>query len=220
MKLIDYFYSNHDRNGIDKWLHYFDIYEAHFNKFVDKKVKILEIGVSNGGSLEMWKQYFGSECQIVGIDIHPGCKQFETDQIKVYIGDQADKNFLEEVISKEGNFDIIIDDGGHFPHQQIISFRTLYKYVNDGGVYLCEDLHTNYMKVYNSGYKHNSTFIELTKNLIDELNAFFSETDDLKPTYFTVNTTGIHIYDSVVVFDKQKRDRPQVMNIGSRKIHG
>jgi len=206
MKLEEFFHNN--RSIIDKWPHYFEIYERHFSPFIGKKVKVMEIGVWRGGSLKMWKDYFGENAEIIGIDINPNCKVFEEDRIRIYIGDQSNVNFLQDVIKQEGEFDIIIDDGGHFMHQQIISFKELYWSIKNGGVYLCEDLHTNYWKNYGGGYKNPNTFIEYTKNLIDELNAFFSQEEALKVTEFTRNTTGIHIYDSVVVFDKQHREKP------------
>lgn len=218
MNLIEYFNNNENGNMIDKWLHYFEIYERHFRPFVGKKIKILEIGIWQGGSLKMWKEYFGDQAEIVGVDIEPRCKKFEEDRIKIYIGDQADSKFLSELIKSEGNFDIIIDDGGHFMHQQIVSFEDLYKALNNGGVYLCEDLHTNYWIRYNAGYKKPNTFIEYSKNLIDELHAYYSEVPELKVTDFTKNTTGIHFYDSVIVFDKNLRDKPTSKTVGIKTI--
>lgn len=134
MKLLEYFESNQDRNAMTKWLHYFEIYEKHFNKFIGKNVKILEIGVWQGGSLKMWKEYFGKNAQIIGVDINSKCKQIEDEQIKIYIGDQANIEFLNKLIDEEKNFDIIIDDGGHLMNQQITSFKTLYPFVNNGGI--------------------------------------------------------------------------------------
>jgi 23S rRNA U2552 (ribose-2'-O)-methylase RlmE/FtsJ len=217
-KLLEYFNANKNGNAINKYHHYFDIYERHFEKFVGKSVKILEIGVWQGGSTKMWKEYFGKDAKIIGIDINPKCKIIEDEQIKIYIGDQADDNFLKMIISSEGPFDIIMDDGGHYMHQQIASFKGLYLSLNNGGVYLCEDLHTNYWNLYGGGYKKPNTFIELTKTLIDELNAFYSESIELKITEFTKNTIGIHIYDSVVVFDKQNRTKPTYAIIGKNII--
>jgi len=218
MKLVKYFNENQNKNSITKWVHYFDIYERHFNAFINKNVKVLEIGVWQGGSLKMWKEYFGKEAQIIGVDTNPKCKMLEEEQIKIYIGDQANIDFLDNIIKEEGPFDIIIDDGGHFPYQQITSFNKLFFNLKDGGIYLCEDLHTNYWKEYNGGYKKPNTFIELVKSLIDELNAFHSQSDELKINEFTKNTTGIHIYDSVVVFDKQSRIKPTWETIGKMII--
>jgi hypothetical protein len=217
-KLVEYFITNQNGNSINKYYHYFDIYERHFQKFVGTKVNVLEIGVWQGGSTRMWKEYFGKDAKIIGVDINPKCKIIEDEQIKIYIGDQADVNFLQTLIKAEGPFDIIMDDGGHYMHQQTTSFRELYYSLNDGGVYLCEDLHTNYWNLYGGGYKKPSTFIELVKTLIDELNAFLAsehgDISNLTVTEFTKNTTGIHIYESVVVFDKQSRNKPTFDVIG------
>lgn len=64
----------------------------------------------------------------------------------IYAGDQADKEFLHRFITETGgNFDIIIDDGGHFMNQQRVSLEELWKIVKPGGIYFCEDLQTSYM---------------------------------------------------------------------------
>ena len=73
---IDYF-NNNQKRLIHKWEHYFDIYETHFSRFRDKSPIILEIGVFHGGSLQMWKNYFGKGCKIYGLDIEPRCKSLE-----------------------------------------------------------------------------------------------------------------------------------------------
>ena len=93
--LHKYFYKNR-RNIIHKWTHYFEVYHRYFRKFVGTKCVILEIGVSQGGSLQMWKDYFGEKARIFGIYINPECKQFEEDQIEVFIGSQADREFLRK----------------------------------------------------------------------------------------------------------------------------
>jgi len=212
IKLIDYFNNNQNRNGIYKWLHYFNIYEKHFRPFVDKKIKVLEIGIWQGGSLKMWKEYFGENAEIVGIDINPKTKKFEEERIEIYIGDQADRSFLNNLIQKKGGFDIIIDDGGHYMNQQITSFKELYPILNEGGVYLCEDLHTSYWSNFDGGLNEPNTFIEMVKHLIDEMHGF--HISDSHVTNFTKNTIGMHIYDSIVVFDKQNRNAPIQQYIG------
>ena len=56
---------------IHKWLHYFPIYETHLEPYRGRDVRLLEIGVSHGGSLQMWQDYFGSGSTIVGVDVAP-----------------------------------------------------------------------------------------------------------------------------------------------------
>jgi len=212
MKLIEYFLNNHDRNLIHKPMSYFPVYERHFDKFVGKNIKVLEIGVAQGGSVKMWKEYFGKKAEIVGVDINPKCSKFEEPGIKIYIGDQADTVFLGSIIEKEKAFDIIMDDGGHHSYQQIASFKYLFNYLKSGGVYLCEDIGTNYNPLYNGGYKKPGTFVEYCKSLIDELNACSSM--EIGETLFTHGCVGIHFYDSMIAFDKGLRAEHDTRAIG------
>jgi hypothetical protein len=202
-ELRNYFEQNEGRL-INKFNHYFDIYDSYFNKFRNKKITIVEIGVYQGGSLQMWRKYFGKEATIWGIDIDPRCKSLEEENTHILIGSQEDPLFLKSIIAKIGPIDILIDDGGHTQNQQIISFEELYNQVNpDGGIYLCEDVHTSYMNVYGGGHKRNDTFIEYSKSLIDQLNAHYSEQRSLNINEITKTTNSIHFYDSIVVFEKK-----------------
>ena len=163
-KLEQYFYSNTGKT-IHKWLHYFEIYDRHFSKFIGKEITILEIGVFQGGSLELWSNYFGSKCKIYGIDINPECKKHENEQIEVLIGDVEDREFLREVKEKIPKIDILIDDGGHTMTQQIVTFEELYPIISSDGVYLCEDIITSYWEEYGGGYRKKNTYIEYSKNI-------------------------------------------------------
>lgn len=194
-------FLTNDGRLIHKWKHYFPIYERHFREFVYKPVTFIEIGCGRGGSLQMWKRYFGPHARIVGIDILPECKEFEEDQIEIRIGAQQDLQFLENVIAEFGAPDIVLDDGSHVMSHVIASFQFLYPRVVKNGVYLVEDLHTAYWEEYEGGLRKPTTFIELSKNLLDELNADHSR-GALVPTEFTQTTLSMHFYDSVVVFEK------------------
>jgi hypothetical protein len=194
-------FLTNDGRLIHKWKHYFPIYERHFREFVYKPVTFIEIGCGRGGSLQMWKRYFGPHARIVGIDILPECKEFEEDQIEIRIGAQQDLQFLENVIAEFGAPDIVLDDGSHVMSHVIASFQFLYPRVAKNGVYLVEDLHTAYWEEYEGGLRKPATFIELSKNLLDELNADHSR-GALVPTEFTQTTLSMHFYDSVVVFEK------------------
>ena len=160
----------------DKWLHYFDIYKENFSKYKNKKITILEIGILNGGSLKMWKNFFSPDSTIAGIDIISKCKKYEKNNIKVYIGDQTDKNFLSSVIKGIGKPDIIIDDGGHTCNQQIISFDYLFKHLNNQGIYLVEDTHTSYHPDFQDR-QDGLTFMDYAKSLSDQLNLWYKHHD-------------------------------------------
>jgi len=204
--LEQYFRSNNKRL-IHKWNHYFDVYDRHFSKYRGKEITILEIGVSQGGSLQMWKDYFGDKAKIFGIDIDPRCKQLEEDNIKIFIGSQSDRNFLRDVKKNIPMVDILIDDGGHTMTQQIVSYEELFEHIKEDGVYLCEDLHTSYWLNYGGGHKRRGTFIEYSKNFIDYLNAHHSEQRSLKVNEFTNSVSSIHYYDSIVVIEKRKMQK-------------
>ena len=207
-QIENYFYNN-NKNLIHKWDHYFEIYDRHFEKYKNKDVVLLEVGVSRGGSLQMWADYFGKGSKFFGIDIDPRCKEFENENTKIFIGSQSDRKFLEYVKKSIPPVDILIDDGGHYMNQQIILFEELFDIVKKNGVYLCEDTHSSYWLVYGGGYKRNGTFIEYSKNFIDMLNAFHSEQSSYKISNFTKSVNSIHFYDSILVIEKRERRKPK-----------
>jgi hypothetical protein len=200
MTLWSDFLTN-DKRIIHKWKHYFPIYERHFKDFVHKSVTFIEIGCGRGGSLQMWKRYFGPHARIVGIDINPRCKTFEEDQVEIHIGQQQDDQFLQSLINEVGTPDIVLDDGSHVMSHIIASFQFLYPRMAKNGIYMVEDLHTAYWDEFEGGLHKPSTFIELCKNLIDELNADHTR-GALPPTEFTKSTLSMHFYDSVAVFER------------------
>jgi SAM-dependent methyltransferase len=194
------FLTNRGR-AIEKWTHYFPIYERHFQRFVNRPVRVLEIGCGEGGSLAMWKRYFGAYAHIVGVDIRPECAGFAEHQIDVRIGHQADRGFLAGLLTEFGTFDIVIDDGSHVMRDITETFRFLYPRIDRNGVYLVEDLHTAYMMEFGGGPRHPESFIERSKGLIDELNADLSN-GAVAVSEFTQSTLSIHYYNSVVVFER------------------
>jgi len=202
----------------DKWVHYFNIYNENFSKYKNKKITILEIGVFNGGSLKMWQNYFSPDSLIVGIDIIPKCKKYEKDNIKIYIGDQTDKNFLNSVIKDIGKPDIIIDDGGHTSNQQITSFDYLFKYLNNQAIYLVEDTHSSYHLKFQDR-QDGLTFMDYAKSLSDQLNLWYKNhnykiykkevKEKINMPYFTKNTYKITFYNSIVAFHKKHIEMPK-----------
>jgi len=193
--LWEYFQNNKQGNGIWKWEHYFDIYHTHFRKFIGKEVKVLEIGIYSGGSLGMWKSYFGDHCKIYGVDIEEACKTYENEYTKVYIGDQEDRSFWKTLFEEIGSVDIIIDDGGHTTEQQRITLEETLSKINPGGIYLCEDVH-----------RENNRFAEYTKSFVDEMNKF--KVDPKKKislsevTRFQATIKSICYYPYVTVIEK------------------
>ena len=208
--------------NVHKWHHYFDIYTRYFARFRERPITMLEIGVFRGGSLRMWKQYFHPDSTIVGIDVDQSCQAHEIADRNVFvrIGSQADPAFLDKVNAEFGPFDIILDDGSHKTHHQIISFGALFRSaLKDDGCYMVEDVHTNYW------IKHvdsPETFIDLSKQMVDMLHEPYfdrKETDfrhehpdalqELDLSYLSANLDGISFHDSIVVFDKKQQSLPK-----------
>ena len=206
-------FLTNDQRLIHKWTHYMPVYERHFARFVNRPLTFLEIGCGQGGSLQMWKRYFGPFAQIIGIDINPGCKQFEEEQIEIRIGDQSDEQFLAGLLAEFGSPDIVLDDGSHMMNHVVTTFQFLYPRLEKNGIYMVEDLHTAYWQEYGGGFRREGTFIELCKNLLDELNADWTR-EKLPPTDFTRSTLSMHFYDSLAVFERGRHLKKHAPQIG------
>lgn len=207
MNLKEYF-ENNTGNSIHKWNYYFDIYEKHFSRFVGKKILMFEIGVDQGGSIKMWKDYFGKDAVIVGIDILENCKKYENknENIFVEIGNQSDEIFLQNLIDKYGIPDIVLDDGSHKMEDLVNTFNYLYDKVSFNGVYMAEDLLTCYLGGYGGGINQAGTFIEFAKEKIDKLNtgslmSYLNRLDEID--VFAKVTQSINIYDGIIAFEKR-----------------
>jgi hypothetical protein len=206
--LVEYFRHN-TKNRLHKWMNYFEVYETFFSRFRGTDVHFLEIGVSHGGSIQMWKEYFGPEARIFGVDIDPACRALEDEQVKIFLGDQANRSFLINLKRDIPRVDILLDDGGHTMQQQRATFEVLYPHIAANGLYLREDLCTSYWGAYGGGYKSRHSFIEYTKNLIDQLHAWHSEEPKrLQVSDFTRSTLAIHYYDGIVVMEKRQMSVP------------
>jgi cephalosporin hydroxylase len=206
-------FLNNKGKVIHKWVHYFPIYERHFNYWQNKSMTFLEIGVSKGGSLQMWQRYFGPLAKIVGIDINPDSKQHESAGIYVRIGDQSEPKFLQSIIDEFGIPDVILDDGSHQMNHIIKTFDYFYPRMSKNGIYMVEDLHTAYWGEYGGGIEKPDTFINISKQLVDKLNADHTR-GKIAPDEFTKNTFSICFYDSIVVFEKGQVFRKEAPQIG------
>ena len=190
-------FADHKGRPMLKWHHYFPVYEKHFSSWVNKPVTFLEMGVLHGGSLQMWRKYFGPLATIIGIDINPACKNYEEIGVNIRIGDQSDPVFLQSIIDEFGIPDIIIDDGSHISTHQKASFEFWYHRMLKNGCYLIEDAHTSYWS--DPFWKGGpDSIMEYSKNLVDRLNA--DHTND--PDEFTRNTWCMSFYDSMIVFER------------------
>lgn len=189
-------------------------YEFHFAPLRGKEIKLLEIGVGGydtpnegGASLRMWAEYFTHPfSQIFSIDIYDK-KALEEDRIKIWQGSQSDEAFLNKIADTINGIDIIIDDGSHVNSDVIKSFFVLFPKLNDGGIYVVEDIQTAYWKHYGGGGEDNS--VNYFKQYIDGLNykEIATEMRGLQiapdiPHYFDLNILSIHFYHNMVFIYK------------------
>ena len=148
-----------DKYQPSKRLHnYLPAYATHLENQRDGVKSILEIGVETDRSIKMWEEYFPN-AQIYGVDINPANKSFETGRIKIFIGDQGDKGFLNTL---PRSFDVIIDDGSHLPHHIISTFQYLFRRLSSGGYYIIEDLELD--------LSWNKEALDFFKNLPSHIN--------------------------------------------------
>jgi len=212
--LLAFFEDRKAGRGIIKWRHYFEIYDRHFNRFRGREVNALEIGVYSGGSLEMWRDYFGPRSHIYGVDIQPKCKPYEARSINISIGDQADRNFWKHFKAKTPSLDIVIDDGGHEPEQQVVSFEELFPLLRPGGLYVCEDL----------GGSFNG-FMMYAQGLVHDLNSsegvvghpeLRERRQVCKTTSFQSAVASVHFYPFVVIVERTAAAVPELIS----SMHG
>jgi len=177
-----------------KHSNYFEIYDELFKKYREKKITFVEIGVTNGGSLMMWREYF-KEANIIGIDFNPSAKKWEEYGFKIFIGDQSDPKFWTDFFSKVGKIDILIDDGGHTNQQQISTFHSCYENINENGIILFEDTHSSYLKEFGNPSKYS--FMNFCYNLVDVMN---KKIIHQKIPPYLKRIYKIEFYQSIVVF--------------------
>lgn len=216
-------FFNHDGRLAHKWLHYLQAYSDQFetlrNGFTNddgssRPLRFLEIGVSHGGSLQMWRTYFGPEAIIYGVDVNPECAAFDGEAAQIRIGSQADSRFLRGVIEEMGGVDVVLDDGSHVASHQRASFEALYPLISEGGLYVVEDVHTAYWGNFEGGYRRRGTFVEVVKDLIDDIHKPYHGRPERQAAVRS-GIASITIYDSLVFIRKARSRLPVNVRVGT-----
>ena len=160
----------------DKYRHkYYKVYDTFLQKYKNKKLNILEIGVADGSSIKAWAEYFKNS-KIIGIDtkkIDLDKKKLRKKNIYIYQGSQSDTIFIKNIINKYKKFDIIIDDGSHYPKDVIKSFKMLFHSLDKSGLYFIEDTQTSYNHYFGGNpfdLKYSKTHLNFLKSLTDSMN--------------------------------------------------
>jgi hypothetical protein len=198
-RLERYFDGVKEGRGIWKWRQYFDAYERHLSKFVGRETTLLEIGIYSGGSLEMWRDFLGPRARIIGMDIEPDTKRYEDQTTEVLIGDQSDREFWARFRRDVPSVDIVIDDGGHAPLQQLATLEELLPHLRPGGVFICEDIHGvgNTFGAYVAGLVQN-----LNAMTVEPLLGDFEKGILSRATPFQRSINSVHLYPYMVVIER------------------
>lgn len=210
--LLDIFVGNTGTH-VHKWHHYLPLYERYFGPWRGRPLRFLEIGVSKGGSLQMWRKYFGPDAVIFGIDIDPDCAQFNGQSAQVRIGSQDDPAFLTSVVAEMGGIDVVLDDGSHVMAHIERSFEVLFPLLETGGTYMIEDLQTAYWQSYGGGIDAQANFFNTLRALVDDMHHWYHDNPPARPAIAGM-LSGLHVHDSIVVLDKARVHPPTHSLVG------
>ena len=209
--------------GTDKgssFHNYTKVYSKWLSSLKDEPIKFLEIGIYLGDSVKFWESYF-SQAELHFMDIDLQRPLYHSERSQYHLIDQENHQQLVDFASvHQGNFDVILDDGGHTMHQQLVSFLALFPFVKNGGMYIIEDLHTSYWKNYGghgeigNPVAGEGTMTEFLKKLVDDVNypgAFTAcgdfeklpESVRLSLNHFQQTIESLHFYDSVCIIIKR-----------------
>ena len=172
MKSLSELYSTHQGKVSDKWGIYLPTYDRLFSPYRAQPVRLLEVGVQNGGSLEIWSKYFVQAQKLIGCDINPACSalQYEDPRVAIVVGDANTDAAEHQITSHAQQFDIVIDDGSHRSSDIIKTFVRYFPKVVDGGIFVAEDLHCSYWQEFEGGLHDPYSSMSFFKLLADVVN--------------------------------------------------
>lgn len=190
------------KHGTDKGSQRHDFARVYDSFLAAKRfqpVKVLELGVHQGASLRMWRDYF-PEGQIWGVDIKPAAAAHaEPPRVKVSIGDQKDPELLDAILEECGPLDLVVDDGSHRQPEQLGSLLHLWPYIKPGGCYIVEDVHTSYFESYKMGYRQAGSTMEVLKDAVDDIHAHIH-----KEQIVLGDVAAMHFYYETCVIEKRR----------------
>lgn len=189
-------------HGYTRW------YERHLAVHVSRQVTLLEIGIAGCASLQMWREYLGTDARVVGVDRSEACcARARSMGFEAHCGSQADRAFLELVISSVSP-DVVVDDGSHHAVDQIASFEVIFPKLRDGALYAIEDLHAAY-------WRWGGDLMVWLRGLVDrvnnggrtgigraELDRKFRFASELERT-----CSAVHFYPSLAIVEKIAKQR-------------
>ena len=206
-------YTTTTGSHVHKWHHYLPLYERYFGPWRKPGLRFLEIGVSRGGSLAMWRRYFGPDAVIFGVDIDPTCAAYDGQAGQVRIGSQDDPDFLARVVDEMGGVDVVLDDGSHMMAHVEASLKALFPRLSMGGVYMIEDLHAAYWPEFGGGLRAKANVFNHLRRMVDDMHHWYHD-EGAQDAPMAGAVAGLHIHDSLVVLDKAQVHRPTHSIVG------
>ena len=184
-----------------KHTNYFQIYDELLLKFVGLPVTFLEIGILDGGSLFMWRDFLGDNARIIGVDLNPAATKWREHGFEIFIGDQSNPDFWKDLYDEIGDIDILLDDGGHRNDQQLTTVQCSLANIRDGGLIIVEDTQTSFMKF--ESFKKFS-FVNL---LIDKIALLYARSSDLRieESEYSKCVHSIQFFESICVLHIDRR---------------
>ena len=166
--LFDIF-TNHQGKVSDKWQLYLREYDRLFSPYRAAPVRLLEIGIQNGGSLDIWADYFAPGSTLIGCDINPDCAAlvYDNPAISFILGDANQPEVVQQVLQHAPVFDLIIDDGSHTSGDIVRTFTLYFQHLAEGGMFVAEDLHCSYWEQYQGGLYDPYSSLSFFKRLSD-----------------------------------------------------
>jgi len=185
---------------------YFKIYAELFGHLRGAHCTFIEVGILNGGSLFMWRKWLGDSARIIGIDLNPEAEKWAKYGFEIYIGDQGSPQFWRDTFRKIGEFDVILDDGGHQSFQQIVTLVEGIKAAKKKCTIVIEDTCTSFFQEFSS--PGENTFLEYAKDSTDILasrsNNFFAkqfpEIKNLNIVNLFSSVHSINFYSGIVAY--------------------
>jgi len=176
-----------------KYSNYLSIYESLFRPWQERPITIVEFGVLNGGSLQLWKQFFHPGSRIIGVDANPECRRLEELGVEIFLVDQESNSSLDNFWKRVGNVDIVIDDGAHTNVSTVKTFLSSLEHINHPGLYICEDTQTSFDPLF--GNPSRNSFISIQRNLVEFLGKAPCYKFGIQTISFTSQCCIIHFTD-------------------------
>jgi hypothetical protein len=214
-------YREHTGKVAHKWRLYLDVYEEVLAPLRERPIHFVEVGVQNGGSLEIWSRYFHAARALVGCDIDPRCAalRFDDPRVSVVVGDVNAAATVREISARADPIDVFIDDGSHVSTDIVAAFWNYFPRVRPGGIYIAEDLHCAYLPKFGGGISRLNamTFFKLLADGIHQaywqgqatmqaLVAPFLGAAAVDPARLANDVASVAFYDSLCIVRKRPAD--------------